>query len=99
LTDSISSASAPSVPTSITTELRTGFILEEALTRYNLNAIPAWSPFYGTHLMHGEGPETAEDAIRSTEWTSVVGECWKIPHDNRINFCFRAGMSDLDSVL
>jgi hypothetical protein len=49
--------------------------------------------------MHGEGPETAEDAIRSTEWTSVVGECWKIPHDNRINFCFRAGMSDLDSVL
>ncbi|KAN0108226.1 hypothetical protein V8E51_007968 [Hyaloscypha variabilis] len=98
LTDSISSNSTVSLSSTISTELRTGFILQEALARYNLNAVPAWSPYYGTHLMHGEGPETAEDAIRNSEWTAVLGQCWKIPHDNRINFCFRAGMSGPESV-
>jgi hypothetical protein len=88
-----------SISSSISNELRTGFILQEAVTRYNLNAIPAWSPFYGTHLTGGEGPETADDAIRNGEWSSIVGDCWRIPHDNRINFCFRAGMSDSDCVV
>ncbi|KAE9377870.1 hypothetical protein N431DRAFT_399020 [Stipitochalara longipes BDJ] len=98
LTDSISSNSTVSISSTISTELRTGFILQEGLTRYNLNAVPAWSPFYGTHLMQGEGPETAEDAIRNSEWTAVLGHCWRIPHDNRINFCFRTGMSGPESV-
>jgi hypothetical protein len=99
LADSISSNSTASLSSTISTELRTGFILQEALTRYNLDSIPAWSPFYGTHLLHGEGPETAEDSIRNSEWAAAIGEFWKIPHDNRINFCFRAGMSGPASVL
>ena len=48
--------------------------------------------------MQGEGPETAEEAIRNSEWTAVIGHCWRIPHDNRINFCFRPGMSGPESV-
>lgn len=96
---STSSNSMVSISSTISTELRTGCILQEALTRYNLNAVPGWSPFYGTHMLRGEGPETAEDAIRNSEWTKVIGQCWKIPHDNRINFCFRTGMSGPESVL
>jgi hypothetical protein len=49
--------------------------------------------------MHGEGPETAEDAIRNSEWAEIVGGCYHIPHDNRINFCFRAGISGPESVI
>jgi hypothetical protein len=79
--------------------MRTGFILQEALTRYNLNAVPSWSSLYGTHLMRGEGPETAEDAIRNIEWTSVIGDCWRIPHDNRVNFSFRAPLSDIATAV
>jgi hypothetical protein len=49
--------------------------------------------------MRGGGFETAEAAMRNSEWAAVIGECWKIPYDNRINFCFRAGMSGPKSVL
>jgi hypothetical protein len=79
--------------------VRTGFILQEALARYSLNAVPSWSCLYGTHLLRGEGPETVEDALRNIEWTSVVGDCWKIPYDNRINLCFRAPMADIAAVV
>ncbi len=81
ITDSISSNSTASISNTISTELRTGLILQEALTRYNLDSIPAWSPFYGTHLLHGEGPETSEDSIRNSEWAAAIGEFWKIPHE------------------
>jgi hypothetical protein len=79
--------------------MRTGFILQEALTRYNLNAVPSWSSSYGTHVMRGEGPETVVDAQRNIVWTSVIGDCWRIPHDNRINFSFRGPDSDFGAIV
>jgi hypothetical protein len=75
------------------------FILTEALRRYNLNAVPSWSCLYGTHSMRGDGPETPEEVNRNTEWTSLIGDLWKIPHDNRINFCFRASTSDFANTV
>lgn len=89
----------PKSTTLISTKLRTGRILYEALVRYNLNAVPSWSCLYGTHLMRGQGPETMDDSLRNIEWTSIVGECWKIPYDNRIDLCFRAPMDDNMAVL
>ena len=83
----------------MSSEMRMGFILQEALTRYNLNAVPSWSSGYGTHVMRGEGPETIVDALRNIEWTSIIGDCWRIPHDNRINFTFRGPDSDFGAVV
>jgi hypothetical protein len=36
---------------------------------------------------------------REIEWTSLVGDFWKIPHDNRLNFCFRAPPPDDEETL
>lgn len=80
-------------------EMRTGKILQEALSRYNLNAVPYWSCLYGVYIMRGEEPENYEDAVRNLEWTSIVGECWKIPHDGRVNFCFQASMADYTTIV
>ena len=84
---------------SISSEMRTGFILREALRRYNVNAVPSWSCFHGTHSMPRKGPETPEEINRNIEWTSVIGELWRIPCDNRINFCFGASASDFADVV
>ncbi|KAF4633530.1 hypothetical protein G7Y89_g4589 [Cudoniella acicularis] len=72
-------------------DMRLGSILQEAITRYNSDAVPSWSSQYGERVikLRGEGPDTAEDSFRNARWTKIVGECWKIPHDNRINLCFR----------
>lgn len=63
-------------------------MLNEAFTRYNLDAVPTWSPSYGSHISSGAGPLTAEAARRTLEWGSIIGDCWRIPHDNRIQLCF-----------
>ena len=99
--DPLSSKSSPPPKsfTSVPAELRPNIILKEALTRYNLNAVPSWSCLYGTHLMRGEAPETVEDSRRNIEWTSVVGDCWKIPYDSRVILCFRAPMDDITAVV
>jgi hypothetical protein len=80
---------------SLSVELRTGSILQEALTRYNLNTVPFWSCLYGTHLMPGPGSESPEEVLRNIEWASIIGDFCKIPHDNRLNLCFRAPMDDI----
>ncbi|RFU27353.1 hypothetical protein B7463_g8978, partial [Scytalidium lignicola] len=71
-------------------EKRTGPILSEALRRYSLDVVPSWSCLYGTHSMPSSQSQTSEELTRNAEWTSTVRELWKIPHDNRIGFCFRS---------
>lgn len=75
-------------------EVRSGPLLDEALRRYKSNEVPYWSTLYGTHLKDEEHPEIPEEAIRSSEWTSLTVDCWKIPHDNRVSFCFLSPVSD-----
>ena len=92
------SASSPSnVP--LSTELRTGIILQEALTRYNHNAVPFWSSLYGTYLMPGPGVEYPEEVTRNIEWPTIISDFCKIPHDNRLNLCFRAPMGDIAAMM
>jgi hypothetical protein len=75
-------------------EKRLGPVLQEGLKRYKSNAVPYWSTLYGTHLSDEEHLDTPEEAIRKSEWTSITGGCWRIPHDNRVTFCFLAPLSD-----
>lgn len=84
---------------SLSTELRTGSILKEALTRYNLNAVPFWSSLYGTHLTPSPGVESPEEVTRNIEWATIIGGFCKIPHDNRLNLCFRAPMDDIATMV
>ncbi len=32
--------------------------------------------------------EVESEADSRAAWTSLVGECWRIPHDNRVSLCF-----------
>lgn len=75
-------------------ESRLGPLLEESLQRYKSNAVPYWSTLYGTHLADEEHSNSREEEIRTSEWTSVTGEFWRIPHDNRVTFCFLAALCD-----
>lgn len=75
-------------------ELRNGPILCEALKRYCLDSVPSWSTLYGANLGREVAIEDPEKIARDIEWTSITGDCWKIPNDNRITFCFLAPSSD-----
>ncbi|KAH7304366.1 hypothetical protein BKA65DRAFT_206366 [Rhexocercosporidium sp. MPI-PUGE-AT-0058] len=75
-------------------EIRSGPLLEEALRRYKSNSVPYWSTLYGTHLKDEEHPEIPDEVIRNSEWTAITADCWKIPHDNRVSFCFLSPASD-----
>ena len=75
-------------------ENRLGLLLEEGLERYRSNAVPYWSTLYGTHLADEGHSNSLEEIIRMSEWTSITGDLWKIPHDNRVTFCFLAPLSD-----
>jgi len=75
-------------------DLGNGPILQEALRRYNLDAVPPWSTLYGTYLAREETSLDPESIARDSEWTSIIGNCWKIPNDNRVSFCFLAPASD-----
>ena len=56
--------------------------------------MPYWSTLYGTHLADEGQSNSPEEIIRKSEWTSITGGFWKIPHDNRVTFCFLAPLSD-----
>jgi hypothetical protein len=76
-------------------EERESSILREALARYLSDDVPQWSTLYGTHVPQERRLETPEDAARRSEWVSLAGECWRIPHDNRVNLCFLAPLTDI----
>lgn len=69
-------------------EDRTQTILHEALRRYRADSVPSWSTLYGTNVAREEFVEDLEIIARDGEWTSITGDCWKIPNDNRVSFCF-----------
>ncbi|KAH8807840.1 hypothetical protein F5884DRAFT_900166 [Xylogone sp. PMI_703] len=75
-------------------EQRAGPLLSEALRRYKLNIVPSWGCLFGTHSMPG-----SHDLTGNVEWsTSMVGELWKIPHDNRMSLCFKSLACDPTDV-
>jgi hypothetical protein len=78
---------------------RIGPILHEALKRYRLNAVPAWSTLYGANLPREEGPESPDEVARKFEWTSITGNCWKIPQDNRVTLSFLGYISDAATLV
>ena len=84
-----------------TKEERCGPILREALRRYRTDAVPQWSTFYGAHL--STPPTYPEYSLKESErrlaWSSLVGECWQIPHDNRVSLCFLGTNAPTDPVL
>jgi hypothetical protein len=41
----------------------------------------------------------SEEIIRKSEWTSITGDFWKIPHDNRVTFYFLAPLSDPTNLI
>ena len=63
-------------------------ILDEALRRYKADSVPSWSTLYDTSVTREEFIEDLEVVARNGEWTSITGDCWKIPNDNRVSFCF-----------
>jgi len=74
-------------------EARTGPILHEALRRYRSDAVPSWNTLYGTNLAR-KAISDPEALAWDIEWTSITGDCWKIPNDNRVSFCFLAAGSE-----
>jgi len=95
---------SPEPPHSSQIAFRTGPLLKEALQRYRTNAVPRWSTIYGGHdgaisPSDGDGIEPLEAAARRVQWEALAGQCWKIPHDNRVGLCFQfaAGESDGDA--
>ncbi|CZR54582.1 uncharacterized protein PAC_04466 [Phialocephala subalpina] len=80
-------------------ELRNGPLLHEALKRYKLDLVPSWSTLYGANLAREEVIEDPEAIARDLAWTSITGECWKIPNDNRVTFCFLAPGSDTKTLV
>jgi len=80
----------------LTIEARGGPILREALRRYRTDSVPVWNPLYGAHLISpsqypGHG---FKDQGRRSAWTGLLGECWQIPHDNRVSLCFLSTPTD-----
>lgn len=75
---------------------RLGPLLQEGLKRYKSNAVPYWSTLYGTHLAEEEQVDVPDEikVARKSDWTSITGHCWMVPHDNRVTFCFLAPLSD-----
>lgn len=71
-------------------DARSGPILQEALRRYDSDAVPHWSTLYGTHLTKDPGPALPEDVLFKLDWQRIIGDCWLIPHDNRVGLCFLA---------
>jgi hypothetical protein len=88
-----------STESQLTREARIGPVLQEALQRYRLNAVPQWSAFYGAHLSSGPEHNLGHDEALSSAWKSVVGECWQIPHDNRVSLCFLSAPTDPTSLV
>jgi hypothetical protein len=80
-------------------ESRNGPILHEALRRYKVDAVPSWSTLYGANLAREEIREDSHTIERDSEWTSIMGNCWKIPNDNRVSFCFLAPWSDPNTLV
>lgn len=78
---------------------RTGPVLEEALKRYKLNAVLVWSTLYGANLARPKGTESPAEIARSVEWTTIIGDCWRIPHDNRVTLCFPGLLEDTTSLI
>ncbi|KAK3386772.1 hypothetical protein B0H63DRAFT_468360 [Podospora didyma] len=70
----------------LSNEARSGPILREAIKRYNGNSVLHWSTLYGTHVSPWPGIE----APREATWAPLVGNLWRVPHDNRVGLCFVA---------
>ena len=89
----------PSTEGLLTREARIGPLLHEALQRYRLNAVPQWSAFYGAHLSSDHEHNLGHDEALRSAWESIAGECWQIPHDNRVSLCFLSAPTDPTSLV